>query len=74
MHGKQSILLSLALTESNVTKATKAVICRIKSSRTAKAIEKIVSEVKKCTEKINLKSFLKELDFPSPFYVHKRKF
>jgi len=67
MHGKQSILLSLALSKSNVTKATKAVICRRKSSRTAKAIENILSWVKKHEEKINLKSLFKGVGFPLSF-------
>lgn len=37
MHGKQSILLSLALKQSKTISATKAVTCRRKSSKTAKA-------------------------------------
>lgn len=37
MHGKQSILLSSALKQSKTINATKAVTCRKKSSKTAKA-------------------------------------
>lgn len=39
-HGKQSILLSSALKQSKTIKATKAVTCRRKSNRTAKATTK----------------------------------
>lgn len=42
MHGRQSILLSSALKKSKTINATKAVTCRRKSSRTAKATEKQV--------------------------------
>lgn len=46
MHGKQSILLSSALQLSNTISATKAVTCRRKSSRTAKATDNRQIKVK----------------------------
>lgn len=48
MQGKQSILLSSALRKSKAIKATKAVTCKRKSNRTAKATK---IKTKKDTEK-----------------------